>query len=73
MVARFYYVCELAELEAVRAALPVAPGAPRVSVDGLWAIVSLLRHAEGALAHADAVQLMQTDAWRRPDEPDVQG
>ena len=39
----------------------------------LWAIVSLLRHAEGALAHADAVQLMQTDAWRRPDEPDVQG
>jgi len=68
MAGRWYYICEAAELEAVRRVLPVAPGEPRCSRAGDLVILRLTAYVDGAISHAQAAAKMQTDAWRRDDE-----
>jgi len=67
MVGRWYYICEAAELEAVRRVLPVAPGAPRRSLAGDLVILRLTAYVDGAISHEQAAAEMQADAWRRDD------
>lgn len=70
MAERWYYVCEAAELEAVRQVLPVAPGAPRVSHAGDLAMVKLTHHVEGAISHGQAARTTAKPAWRVDEDPE---
>mgnify|MGYP003662224807 CR=1 FL=1 len=68
MIERWYMIVGIGDLDEWLARADCVTQTARTSLDGSLAIVKLSAQADGSLTHAQALALVQTDAWQGDSE-----